>query len=77
MLTFAMPQSVPAADRNVSASRTSVVKMHDDKPLRHVVLHRDRLVERVVLHHVQDRREGLFAHDRASAPASRRSRDCT
>ncbi len=39
MLTFAMPQSEPRADTNVSASRTSVVKMHDASPCGHVVVH--------------------------------------
>ena len=32
MLTLAMPQSDPAADMKVSASRKSVVKMLEDKP---------------------------------------------
>jgi hypothetical protein len=32
MLTLAMPQSDPLADRNVSVSRTSVEKMHDESP---------------------------------------------
>src|SRR6185436_9563636 len=31
MLTLAMPQSEPAADRNRSLSRRSLVKMHDDR----------------------------------------------
>ena len=32
MLTLAMPQSEPSAATNRSASRTSVVKIDDDKP---------------------------------------------
>jgi hypothetical protein len=32
MLTLAMPQSEPRADRNVSASRRSLVKIEDDRP---------------------------------------------
>ncbi len=32
MLTLAMPQSLPAADRNHSASCRSRVKMADDRP---------------------------------------------
>lgn len=32
MLTFAMPQSEPAAERKVSALRTSRVKIEDDRP---------------------------------------------
>jgi hypothetical protein len=32
MLTFAIPQSLPDTDRKRSASRRSLVKMHDDSP---------------------------------------------
>ena len=38
MLTLAMPQSVPLADRNRSASRRSVVKIADDRPCGDVVV---------------------------------------
>ena len=64
MLTFAMPQSEPRADKNVSASRTSRREDARREPLRHVVVQRDRLVEIAVAHHVKDRRERLVAYDR-------------
>jgi hypothetical protein len=46
-LTLAMPQALPAADTNVSASRTSVVKMLEDSPCS-AVLDGDGLFELVI-----------------------------
>ena len=45
MLTLAMPQSEPAAERNSSASRRSLVKIAEDRPCDDRVVDRDRLVE--------------------------------
>ena len=63
MLTLAMPQSEPWAERNRSALFIESVKIADDKPWRHAVLHRDRLVEAVDLDQVEDRGEGLLLDD--------------
>src|SRR6476620_9836046 len=59
MLTLAIPQSEPLADMNLSASRTSLVKIEDE---RHGVVERDRLVEIAVAERVKDRRESLPQH---------------
>ncbi len=64
MLTLAMPQSEPLADRNASASRTSVVKMHDDNPCGTSLCSSIARVEVAVFQHVQDRRKRFFADDR-------------
>ena len=63
MLTLAMPQSEPG--RREERLRLAQVQGEDArrKPLRNVVLQRDRLLERVVAERVEDRREGLLAHD--------------
>ena len=62
MLTLTMPQSEPSAAMNRSASRWSRVKIADDSP-RDVVVDRDRLLERAVGQHVEDRRERLGLYD--------------
>ncbi len=62
MLTLAMPQSLPAADRNHSASFRSRDEDRRRQALGHAVLQRDGLVQRPVRQHVQDGREGLLLH---------------
>jgi hypothetical protein len=61
MLTLAMPQSEPAADRNCSAAQV-VGEDRRRQALRHVVLQLDRFVQRLERHHVEDRREGFGLH---------------
>jgi hypothetical protein len=61
MFTLAMPQSLPLGAEERSASRRSVGEDRAAEALRHAVVHGDRFVELAVLHHVQDRREGLVS----------------
>ena len=72
MLTLAMPQSEPAADRKRSASRRSLVKMRRGQALRHVVVQRDRLVEVAVASARRGSARRSRGGRRRSAPASRR-----
>ena len=59
MLTLAMPQSEPQAERKASASRTLSVKTQELRALGHGVLHGDRLIETGPGHDVEDGGEGL------------------
>ena len=63
MLTLAMPQSDPAAERNCLGLAQVVGEDRRRQALRHVVVHRDRVLEALVAHHVEDGREGLVPHD--------------
>ena len=63
MLTLAMPQSEPRAERNSSASRRSLVKIDEERPCGDGVVQGDRLAEIAISHHIEDRREGLAQHE--------------
>ena len=58
-----MPQSEPAAETNSSVSRTSVEKMHDDRPCGTSFCSAIASSSVAVAQDVEDRREGLVAHD--------------
>ena len=59
ILTLAMPQSEPAAERKVSASRRSVVEDARGQALGHVVVHGDGVLQNVVCHNVENGGEGF------------------
>ena len=61
---LAMPQSLPAADRKLSAFCRRSVNSAEDSPCAEAFCCGDRLGERIHRDHVQDRREGLGLHDR-------------
>ncbi|AOJ06612.1 hypothetical protein WS71_04210 [Burkholderia mayonis] len=63
MFTLTILQSLPAADMNGSASRTSFVKKRRRQPLRHAVADRERVAEVVVNEHVENRCERLARDD--------------
>jgi hypothetical protein len=63
MLTLAIPQSDPLADRNSSALRMLSVKIALDRPCGTSLWIASASLERVVLEHVEDRRERLLLHD--------------
>ena len=67
MLTLAMPQSLPRRGEEHLGLAQVGGEDRRRQALRHVVVQRDRLVERLVGEHVEDRREGLVAHRRRSA----------
>ena len=74
MLTLAMPQSRARGRQEALGVLQAVGEDRRRQAVRHVVLHRDRLVERLERDQVQDRGEGLGAHDLPVARARRRSR---
>ena len=69
MLTLAMPQSLPVGGQEPLGLAQVVGEDARRQALRHVVVQRDRLLDVRVRHRVEDRREGLLAHDVGLSPA--------